>query len=99
MGELFAGLNDGEILERQAREKLKTKYRFLFTSDMGIEVLADILCNFCHFGYALENPEEVAQYNVGVYIMGRLGIFEKGEEQDIVRALLNTIPLPKKETD
>ena len=93
---LFAGLNDAEILEAQTREKLRTKYKFVFTkSEMATEVLADILCNLCHFGYALENPEEVAQYNVGIYIMGRLGIFSKGNEENLVRALLNT--LPKKE--
>jgi hypothetical protein len=51
-----------------------TKYRVLFGSEMGREVLADILVIICGIGGRLNpnDPVEVERYNVGQTILGRM---------------------------
>ena len=60
--------------ERYARE-MRDKYRALFTSQVGREVIADILMT-CHFCGTLdpENAAMIAEYNVGVTIAAKAGI-------------------------
>lgn len=90
--EYFEGISDQEINEA-AREQIRNKYRLVFSgSPIGVEVLADILVNFCHFGCVLSSPEEVAKYNVGIFILGRMGIFSEGNGILVVQNLLNVLP-------
>ena len=75
-------------------DELKAKYRALFLSDMGQDVLADILVEFCHFGvfHVGGNAEQDGAYNVGISIMSRMGILEPGMDKDLVRAMCATAP-------
>jgi|WetSurSiteA1Bulk_404760.scaffolds.fasta_scaffold01891_2 hypothetical protein len=59
------------------RKKLDTKYATVFGSPLGREVLADILYR-THWGSTLdaENKIQIAEYNVGVYILARAGILQ-----------------------
>ena len=81
-----------EALNQEEVEDLRPKYRSLFgNTDMGQEVLADILVNFCSLGSYLdpENKENIGAYNVGISILSRLGVFSSDmEKKRIVRALL-----------
>jgi hypothetical protein len=69
------------------------KYRLMFSSPMGREVLADIL-SMCHFGATLDlsNPLQVAEYNLAVVILAKCGVFSPGTGMDVVNALLNVLP-------
>jgi hypothetical protein len=90
--ELFTGISDDDIIEKEKKE-LQSSYRFIFTStEVGLKVLADILVDFCHFGCYLSNPDEVAQYNVGVQILSRMGVFSGGKEV-VVRNLVNSLQI------
>lgn len=93
--ELFEGLKD-EISAKE-KEMLFGKYRHVFTSQFGMDVLADILVELCHFGQELENADQVAQYNLGVYILSRMGVYSKANSLNVIRALASTLPAPKKE--
>jgi hypothetical protein len=90
--ELFEGIDDGDAIEKE-KERIRGAYRFAFAqTEIGVEVLCDILTNLCHFGQVLETPDDVAQYNVGIGILSRLGVVSKGNEREIVVNLLNVIP-------
>ncbi len=68
---------------------LQAKYRLIFCDGgVGEEVFADILMK-CHIGETLnpENPAQVAEYNVGIYILSMTGAFAQGTRQDVIRAL------------
>lgn len=84
-----------EGLVPEVDEELTDKYRLLFMSDVGAEVLADILVNFCHFGAYVppENQAAVGQHNVGMAILSRLGTFNAGKKP-VVTALLG-VPIKK----
>ena len=79
-------LDQDEKAQKQVQD-LKEKYNLVFKSEVGREVLADILINFCNFGSYLdsENKEEIGQYNVGIKILGRMNVFSSGG-QGIVNA-------------
>lgn len=55
-------------------EELRAKHRLLFSSGIGLEVLADILTRHCHFGSYLdpEDKARIGQYNVGIAILGMM---------------------------
>ena len=79
--------------------KIQAKYRAVFiTSSLGKDVLADIL-QLCHFGSTLDpdNQVQVSEYNVGVAILNRCGIFAEDTLEDVIRALASVVPLDKKE--
>ncbi len=82
-----------EALEKKDVEDLRPKYRSLFSmTDIGREVLSDILVTFCGFGSYLEanDKEDIGAYNVGVGILSRLGVFTPDvEKKEIVKALLS----------
>jgi hypothetical protein len=61
----------------EARKELDKKYATLFGSGIGREVLADILFR-THWGSTLdqENKVQIAEYNVGVWILARAGILQ-----------------------
>lgn len=79
---------------------MQEKYRKVFGGQFGEEVLEDIL-RICHFGCTLdpENPTQVAEYNVGVVILAKMGIFGQGGAQKVVRALCSIIPEKEDEED
>jgi hypothetical protein len=72
---------------------LTEKYRSVFGTEMGREVLVDIL-TMTHFGETLnaDNPHRVMEYNVGVAIMAKMGIFSPGTKMQVVRALASVVP-------
>ncbi len=81
-----------EGLQEQTKSDLRPKYRLLFLTEIGREVLADILVTLCHFGLYLdpEDKAQIGQYNVGVSILSRIGIFSTAvEAREMVNALLN----------
>jgi len=80
-------------------DEITAKYRELFLkSTLGRDVLGDILRQ-CHFGCTLDpdNLVQVSEYNVGVFILVRCGIFARDTLEDVVRALGNVAPMSKEE--
>ena len=83
-----------EGLEKSEPDKtLLTQYRLVSKSDAGRRMLADILVNFCHFCSYIDPDDKkaIGEYNVGVAILSRLGLFTAGKES-IVNAIMN-IPI------
>ncbi len=81
-------------------EQLRAKYRTIFLRNVwGQDVLADILNDMCHFGNTLDpdNKVQVAEYNVGVSILQRLGTFSEETREDVIRVLAGVVPMPTKE--
>lgn len=78
--------------------ELTAKYRTVFESQIGKDVLADLLKN-AHFGETLnwENPGMIAEYNFGVVILASMGIYSRETREDVIRALLTVTPQDKKE--
>ena len=78
-------------------EILQAKYRATFLNNpLGIDVLADIL-NLCHFGCTLnpDNPVQVSEYNLGIVILHRCGIFGDDTLMDVINALSSVAPKSK----
>jgi hypothetical protein len=68
---------------------IKERYILTFLRDeISLQVLADIL-SMCHFGCTLDpdNKVQVAEYNVGVCILNRLGVFTADTQFDVINAL------------
>ena len=86
-------MDDFEALQSIEIEE-GSKYRWLFSSPMGREVLADLLTE-CHFGITLDpdNKVQVAEYNVGVMILTKCGIFGEKNKMDVINSLCNIIPI------
>jgi len=92
--ELFKDISDTPAIEKE-KEDLHTKYQLILAStDAGIDVLCDILVNFCNFGQYLQTQKEVDEYNVGISILSRLGIVSPGNEKRLVRLLVGMMPQP-----
>ncbi len=75
--------------------RLMDKYRAVLFSPLGMEVLGDILINFCNFGCYLDpdNKMEIGEYNVGVGILSRLGVFSKeAPNYKVIMALSGVLP-------
>jgi hypothetical protein len=73
---------------------LRAEYRLLFLrSTLGKDVLGDILKE-CHFGCTLDpdNKVQVSEYNVGIMILNKLGIFSEDTGNDVITALANVSP-------
>ncbi len=72
-------------------EQLKQKYRHIFiNSEMGREVLRDILLTFCHYGQFLEfNQKAIADHNVGVSILIRCGVLDGDNIEKSLNGLFN----------
>lgn len=78
-------------------EELMAKYRSVFINQKGLEVLSDILF-MCHFGDTLKDEHMLDEYNIGVGILAKLGIFSEGTRLDVVSALASVSPKPKEPT-
>ena len=90
-----------EIFDIQAKHEidpLQGKYRHIFINPLGIDVLSDIL-SMCHFGCTLdpENKVQISEYNVGVAILAKCGIFSDETFGQVVDALCSVIPQKKEE--
>jgi hypothetical protein len=96
----WAGLH---VIQQQAfmqkfREEMQAKYRLLFFStDIGVEVLADIL-QMCHFTIetVAQDPVQNAVKNVGEAILRNCGIYKDGHENmvEFLRAVQAIKPEP-----
>jgi hypothetical protein len=73
--------------------ELMEKYRLVFGSPVGQEVLADIL-TMTHFGCTLnpDNKAQVAEHNIGIAILAEMGIFSRETKMDVIRALQGVVP-------
>ncbi len=70
------------------------KYRHvLFGSEMGKEVLGDIL-TMCRFGATLDpdNQAMVAEHNVGTVILMNCGVFAPKTGMQVINALTAVMP-------
>ncbi len=75
-------------------EFAREKYRTTFLKDgVSIEVLGDIL-QLCHFGCTLDpdNRVQVAEHNVGVVILNKMGVFSQGSLMKVIGALSQVTP-------
>jgi hypothetical protein len=81
-----------EALRTEPTEDLTPKYRSVFSNtDIGREVLADLLCNQCWFGSYLnpDSKEHIGAYNVGIAILSSLGVISgKREKKELIKVLL-----------
>lgn len=78
--------------------ELTAKYRMVFGNAMGQEVLADIL-SMTHFGNTLnaDNPQQIGEYNIGIAILAKMGVFSRGTKNQVIKALGAVTPNEKKE--
>lgn len=78
------------------KDEMGDKYRHAFLSPIGKDVLFDILQQ-CHFGSSLDpdNKAQVAEYNVGIFILARCGILGSERGIPVVNALINSLALTK----
>lgn len=74
-------------------KELMDKYRAVFCSPFGTEVLADIL-TMTHFGETLDanNLHRVAEHNLGILILAKMGVFSHETKMDVIRALQSITP-------
>ena len=80
---------------------LTAKYRRVLTQGIGKDVLSDIL-TMCHFGATLDmnNPHQIAEYNVGVAILKKCGILDRETREDVINQLCSVMPKePKREKE
>lgn len=77
----------------------QAEWRLTLLQGTGRRVLADLL-DICHFGCMLnfENPAMIAEYNVGVAVLARLGIFGAKTRDEVINALCTVVP-EKEEKD
>jgi hypothetical protein len=87
-------------LHNKPEENVRNKYRAIFLSPMGLDVLADIL-QVCHFGCTLDpdNKVQVSEHNVGVMILAKCGVFSEDRLQDAIRALCSMPTIKQKEVE
>lgn len=73
--------------------QLTEKYRLVFNSPIGQEVLSDIL-TMTHFGNTLNsaNPQQIGEYNIGVAILAKMGIFAHDTKSDVLKSLMSVTP-------
>lgn len=78
--------------------EISSKYKNLFFSQYGMDVLSDILFE-CHFGCMLNhlNPQEIGEYNIGVAILIKCGILAEDTRRRVIMSLVNYVPTGAKE--
>jgi hypothetical protein len=96
MSEEFELGGDSEFdgLENIPKVDVVRKYKSVFINPMGLEVLSDLL-SMCHFGSTLDssNPQQIGEYNIGVAILAKCGVFGGDRMNEIVKSLCSIIPL------
>lgn len=88
--ETFFGSFNKQAVERR---QLQAKYRQVFGTGYGPEVLTDILSE-CHFAEDAdpENPSQIGAQNLGLKILYKIGTFSSGNRLDVTMALLGVVP-------
>lgn len=89
----------GEILDKfdfetqeDPRKDIRAKYRELFTSILGRQVLADIL-ESCYFGSVLDpNTTQVMWYNSAIRILQECGMIGPGLYDQVADVLCHVVP-------
>lgn len=71
---------------KKSEEDLQAKYKILFRSDIGKDVLSDLLTRL-KFGCYLETEADLALHNKAVEVLAMLGIISPGRERDLIDAL------------
>lgn len=75
--------------------ELTAKYRSLFLNSgtIGQDVLGDIM-SMAHFGCTLnaDNPQQIGEYNVGVAILAKLGVFSRENKTEVIKVLGTITP-------
>lgn len=73
--------------------ELTAKYRTVFGSAIGQEVLADILVNRLKFGcYLGESLGDIALHNAAIGILNMVGVIAKGNGLEVIKALQTISP-------
>ena len=83
-----------DLEEKKEPTNINEKYRIVFGSVLGREVLADILINLCNFAMILDtnDPRAIAEYNIGIRILETMKIFtSKTNKIDVINTLCNNI--------
>lgn len=70
-------------------DRLKGKYRHLFSSDLGQEVLMDMLEDLCWFDEIGNDPEILARHNYAVELLKSCGIYREVNKKLLVQELFN----------
>ena len=83
----------------EAPNTINAKYRVVFLQNtLGQDVLGDIL-QTCHFGCMLDadNKQQVGEYNIGMDILHKCGIFAEDTLEQVIRALASVTPITKED--
>lgn len=74
-------------LEEIRQAPIEDKYRFVFGSEVGLEVLADIMA-MCHVGQHLDpdNKNEVIAHNLGLSIMAKAS--REDNYKNVIKSML-----------
>ena len=81
------------LIPTEPEEDIGGKYRHIFSSPMGRDVLSDILTE-CHFGMTLDpdNKAQIAEFNVGMMVLAKCGILGPDTKKDVINALCGVTP-------
>lgn len=81
------------LVKPRGLSELQVKYREVFLSPLGRDVLADLM-DKCHFGVTLDpdNKVQIGEYNVGVAILAMCGILYGNTKKDVIGALCSVTP-------
>ncbi len=78
---------------KPVENEMEGKYRMVFSSSVGREVLADIL-TMCHLMEVPDasNSHRCGEQGIGILILAKCGILGPDTKLDVINALLNVIP-------
>ena len=84
------------LMPKPKEDDIGNKYRHVFSSPMGREVLADILTE-CHFMEVPDasNPHKCGEQGIGILILAKCGILGPDTKMRVIDALLNVFPKSK----
>jgi hypothetical protein len=74
---------------RRKSKELKNKYRHLFGTPQGQEVLADMLEDLCWFDELTDDPEIIARHSYAVELLKICKIFTEVNKKLLVQELFN----------
>lgn len=78
-----------ELAALAAKEEMCAKYRQVFHTGIGLDVLVDLLQEL-HYGSSLDpdNPLMVAEYNLAVLILAKCGVHSLDNFRQLVGTML-----------
>jgi hypothetical protein len=70
-------------------QQLRDKYRFVFGTELGSQVLSDIL-KMCHFAMKVDpdNKNEIIAHNLAVEILAKCGVYDGDNFEKVIRNIL-----------